>query len=85
MKNFTTEELTLLESYEKGEWNSVKTDLSAYRKIAQENLKKNKRINIRISEKDLLDIKRLAALEGIPYQTLASSILHKFATGRLSA
>ena len=46
-------------------------------------LRKNKRINIRLPSHDLVEIKRLAAREGVPYQTLISSILHKYATGEL--
>ena len=42
-----------------------------------------RRINIRISEKDLTDLKIKAREEGLPYQTLVSSVLHKYLNGRL--
>ena len=47
--------------------------------------KKDKRISIRIYGNDLENIKRLALNEGLPYQTLITSILHKFATGQIFA
>ena len=46
-------------------------------------LKKNRKINIRISENDLTALQRRAAHEGIPYQTLIGSVLHKYASGFL--
>jgi predicted DNA binding CopG/RHH family protein len=50
---------------------------------AKTHMKKEARINIRLSEVDLLRLKRKAAEEGLPYQSLVSSIIHKFVTGRL--
>jgi len=79
-------EKDILESYENDEWvvskdsEDVKKQFAEYAKIT---FKKNKRINIRISEKDLLDLKVKSLEEGMPYQTLVSSILHKYVTGRL--
>ena len=74
------EEKQLLEEIEKGEWVPVK-DFSKRKKelmqIARNTLNKTRNINIRLSERDLARLKRKAAEEGIPYQTLASSILHK--------
>lgn len=76
------EEKQLLEEIEKGEWIPVE-DFAKRRKelmqIAKNSLNKTKNINIRLSVKDLSRLKRKAAEEGIPYQTLASSILHKAA------
>ncbi|ACJ19319.1 hypothetical protein CbuK_2134 [Coxiella burnetii CbuK_Q154] len=46
-------------------------------------MQKDARINIRISSTDLEQIKQKAAYEGIPYQTLIASILHKYAAGHL--
>lgn len=89
MKNkakLTGEEKDLLESFESGEWQSVgrsKKDLKKYQSYATATLKKDKRVNIRISSKDLEGIRRRAVEEGIPYQTLLSSIIHKYLTGRL--
>ena len=87
MPRMTKEEKNLLDSYEKGEWRSVKnlkTEVNRYQKIAQATIIKDKRINIRITAKDLEDIQKKALEEGIPYQTLISSILHKYASGRLA-
>lgn len=88
MKNakLDKEEQALLESVERGEWKSVK-NLSAekkrYQAYARATFAKNKRVNIRIAEKDLNALQTRAVEEGIPYQTLMSSVLHKFVSGRL--
>ena len=85
-KKYDREELELLESIEKGEWKSVKnleTEKERYKKIASNTLRKDKRINIRISERDLKELQKKALEEGIPYQTLVSSLLHKYINGRL--
>lgn len=79
------EEQDILEAYEAGEFQSVMTPS---RKIlieeaAKQTFKKDKRINIRISGRDLSAIQRRALEEGIPYQTLVSSILHKYVSGTL--
>ncbi len=73
-------ETEILEAYESG---NLKTNKSPtdYQTIARNTMKKNMKINIRISENDLSAIKRKAAREGIPYQTLVGSVLHKFASG----
>jgi predicted DNA binding CopG/RHH family protein len=87
MNSLDPEEKELLESYDREEWKSV-SDLASesdrYRKYASATFKKDKRINIRISEKDLVAIQKKALEEGIPYQTLVSSILHKYISGRLT-
>lgn len=54
-----------------------------YQAIARTTLKKNRKINIRLPENDLIALKQRAAREGIPYQTLIGSILHKYASGFL--
>jgi predicted DNA binding CopG/RHH family protein len=46
-------------------------------------LKKSRNINIRLTENDLVSIKMLAAREGLPYQTLIGSLIHKYAAGSL--
>ncbi len=82
------EEKALLASFEKGEWKPVedqKGEKTRYQLYASATLKKNKRVNIRISEKDLYEIQKKALEEGVPYQTLMASVLHKFVSGRLSA
>ena len=82
----TKEEKEILDAYENGEFTSipnVKEEMTRYREYAKNTLNKNKRINIRLSERDLVQLKRKAVAEGIPYQTLISSILHKFVNGML--
>ncbi len=81
------DELELLASYEQDEWKSaknVKEQKGKYQSYARATFRKGERINIRISEKDLIDLQKRAMREGIPYQTLISSVLHKFITGVLS-
>ena len=80
------EEREILASYERGEWRSVKgvkRDLDRYRRYAKATFRKDRRLNIRISSKDLEAIQKRALEEGLPYQTLISSLLHKYASGRL--
>ena len=84
--NLDSEEMELLGSLESGEWNSVdnlEDELISHQNIAKSTLKKDKRVNLRMSSKDLEAIKTYAVEEGLPYQTLMSSVLHKFVTGRL--
>jgi predicted DNA binding CopG/RHH family protein len=79
------DEKALLKSFEKGEWLTVadpEGNKARYRRYASATLKKDKRVNIRISEKDLYAIQMKALEEGIPYQTLMSSVLHKFVAGK---
>jgi predicted DNA binding CopG/RHH family protein len=82
----TKEEKEIVKSFEKGEWVPV-TDLSRRKKelmqYARDTLKKDKRLNIRISERDLVELQRKAVREGLPYQTFVSSIIHKFINGTL--
>ena len=80
------EEEELLSSFESGEWKTIKNvekeKLSAS-KTAARTLRKDVRINIRLTSNDLSNIKQMAAYEGLPYQTLISSVLHKYAAGHL--
>ena len=87
MKNrLTEEEKEILDSFEKGEWIPVK-DLSKRKRelirSARNTLKKDKRLNIRISERDLNELQKKAVSEGLPYQTFVSSIIHKIVNGKL--
>ncbi len=80
------EEKNILESFESGEWQSVKNlkkEIKKHQQYARATLTKDKRINIRISSKDLEELQAIAIEDGIPYQTLMSSILHRFLNGRL--
>lgn len=76
------EEKQILESYEKGEWKKVKTDKSVYQAYAEATIKKNKRVNIRISKRDLEGVQKIAIEEGLPYQTLMASVIHKFVSNK---
>jgi len=81
------DELELLASYETDEWTSAKKlneQKEQYRVYARATFRKDKRVNIRISEKDLLDLQKRAIRQGIPYQTLISSVLHKYLNGGLT-
>ena len=75
-------EKEILDAYEDGKLKPTKPETD-YQAIARNTMKKNRKINIRISENDLSALQRRAAREGIPYQTLIGSVLHKFASGFL--
>lgn len=82
------EEVKILQDFERGELTSVNNFKEAKRQLeetAREFLQKDKRINIRISSRDLNSLQKRAAKEGMPYQTLISSTLHKFVTGKLKS
>lgn len=74
------EEQALLREIERGEWKPVKNFAKRKKElmqIARNTLNKTRNINLRLSERDLQKLKAKAAKQGIPYQTLASSILHQ--------
>lgn len=79
------EENQILKDFEAGEFKSVLTPRrkKMLQAAAEETFKKDKRINIRISSRDLESLQRRALEEGIPYQTLVSSVLHKYVSGGL--
>ena len=81
------EEREILRSIDAGEWKPVK-NLAAEKKriqaIAKSTLEKTRNINIRLSQRDLLQLKAKAIEEGMPYQTLVASVLHKYTMGNLS-
>ena len=80
------EEQELLKSIENDEWVSVdnlQDEIKEHQEIAKNSLKKDKRINIRLSSFDLEALKTNAVEMGMPYQTLISSILHQYISGRL--
>ena len=86
MADLDREERELLESVDQGEWRPVE-DLEAererYREMARATARKDRRINLRLSSRDLTALKALALEEGIPHQTLMASVLHRYVTGRL--
>ena len=76
----------ILASFDRGEWqpsSKGKGEIARFAAMASASLAKDKRVNIRISSRDLNDIQAKAAEEAIPYQTLMASVLHKYVTGRL--
>ena len=80
------EEKELLESYENDEWLHIEDfekQKAKYQQVAKNTALKNKRINIRLSEKDLSSLKARSLEEGLPYQTLVASIIHKYVSGKL--
>ncbi|MCG6154127.1 MULTISPECIES: antitoxin [Leptospira] len=82
----TDEEKELELSFERNEWKSVsnrKSYLNKFKIAAKNTLAKDKRMNIRIAGKDIQLLKTKALEIGIPYQTLVSSILHQYVTGKL--
>ena len=76
----------ILDAYEKGKLKSVatKSELEKLREAARATAIKDRRVNIRLSSGDLNDIQVKAMEEGMPYQTLIASVLHKYVTGRLT-
>jgi len=81
-----TTEKQLVDSVERGEWRSLpelKSERKRYLRYAAATFRKDRRVNIRISSKDLDAIQTRALEEGLPYQTLISSLLHKYVSGRL--
>lgn len=85
MSELDSEELELLGAYDRGELVSVATkeELARLREAARATGTKDRRVNIRISSGELSDIQTRALQEGLPYQTLIASVLHKYVTGRL--
>ena len=87
MKNvkLNKEEKQLLKAIEAGEFESVLTKKRRAELVAaaKDTVRKDKRINIRISNRDLKAVQLKASEEGIPYQTLVSSVIHKYISGSL--
>ena len=79
-------ETDILSAYEDGRLKSVATraELAKFKSAARATAIKDRRVNIRLTTGDLQDIQAKALAEGLPYQTLIASVLHKYVTGRLS-
>jgi predicted DNA binding CopG/RHH family protein len=79
-------ELEILSAFEEGRLKSVatKAELAKFKAAARATAIKDRRVNIRLSSGDLSDIQAKALEEGIPYQTLIASVLHKYVTGLLA-
>ena len=83
---YDDEELEILQAIEAGSLKpvaDVKKQIKAHRAAADATFKKDQRLNIRISSRDLKSLQARALEEGIPYQTFAASLLHKFVSGHL--
>ena len=86
MKKLDKFEKEILAEYDRGELKSTspsKARLTKFKAAASATFLKEKRVNIRLSTPDLMDIQARALEEGMPYQTLIASVLHKFVSGRL--
>lgn len=87
MKILDEEEKEIVEAFESGKLRRVpgaKKEMARHRRAAAATFIKDARINIRMSSKDLRELQKLALKEGLPYQTLISSVLHQYAERRLT-
>lgn len=86
MSKLDREEREILAAYRAGKLERVvlsAEEIERYREAARAVSRKDKRVNIRMSSVDLRDLQVRAMKEGIPYQTLMSSVLHKYVAGKL--
>lgn len=84
MSKLDAYEREILTAFEKGKLKSIatKSELERFKAVARATAIKNRRVNIRLSSADLGDIQTKALQEGVPYQTLIASVLHKYVSGR---
>ncbi len=88
MPDLDQEEMEILKAYHGGQLERVALsaeEIAGYRAAARAASQKSKRVNIRISARDLEDLQVRAMQEGLPYQTLMASVLHRYVTGQLVA
>ena len=86
MNQLDQEEKEILDAFETGKLRrakGAKKQIGQHQEYAEAALRKDARINIRLSSRDLRSLQKRAIAEGIPYQTLVASILHKYVEGRL--
>ena len=86
MSEIDKEEKELLRTYELGEWQPVAdrdTEIDRYRRYARATFEKEKQVNVHVSGSDLEALQREAVEQGMPCEALMSSVLHKYASGRL--
>jgi predicted DNA binding CopG/RHH family protein len=84
---YDDEELGILKAWEAGALKpvtGVAKQINAHQAAAEATFKKDQRLNIRISSRDLRNLQARALEEGVPYQTFAASLLHKFVSGHLN-
>ena len=83
---YDEEEIEILQAYEAGKLEPVPdmgAELKLHREAAEATFKKDQRLNIRISTRDLKNLQAMALAEGIPYQTFAATLLHKYTIGQM--
>ena len=86
--NLDAEEATLLQAFERRDFRvkvATAAEKGKARRIATATLKRDKRMNVRMSSMDMIELQTKAAKLGMPYQTLVASVLHRYLTGRLVA
>ena len=86
MSKLSRAEREVLEAFERGELKSVENVeqvMAEHRRVAEDTARKDARINIRLSSKDLRALQSRALREGVPYQTLVASVLHRYVVGQL--
>ena len=86
MSKLDAEEKEILQAFEKGELKPARNrarELTRHQDVAFATFTKDSRINIRLSSKDLRALQKRAMAEGMPYQTLVASVLHKFVEGQM--
>ena len=85
MSDINAYELEILKAFESCQLKSIasKSELAKFKAAARASAIKDKRVNIRLSSVDLTDIQVKAMEEGVPYQTLITSVLHKYVSGKL--
>lgn len=86
-KQLTAEEREILEHFERGELTSAseaQREMETARLVARNTFNKTRRVNLRVTERDFNLAHARAREEGIPYQTLLSSVIHKYLSGRLT-
>ena len=86
MSKLDSEEKEILEAFESGKLKksrNAKKKIEEHKAVAEATFRKDARINIRLSSRDLRSLQAKALMEGMPYQTFVSSVLHKFIDGQL--
>ena len=87
MKYYDKDEHEIIESIEKGEWTSIENleeEKKRYSKIFKNSAKKSELVKIKLTKKDLRDLKIKASIEGLTHQALIGSVVHKYLSGKLT-
>ena len=83
LSDFEKEVVDFVESGSPKSIPNIESEKLRYKQIAKDQIERKKRINLRLLESDIARMKSQAIREGLPYQTLISSVIHKYATGQL--